>query len=64
MKFITCIVGRLDTLLLDFLHSSFISFGYLMSELISISVPSIQSVLSLVSAVVLLFNEPVIVQKS
>jgi hypothetical protein len=116
MKFVTCIVGRLDTLLLEFfnissitfgylmsvlnissitfgylmsvlnissltfgclmsvlnissltfgylmsvLNISSITFGYLMSELISIYFRSIQSSLSLVSAVALLLNETVL----
>lgn len=60
--FINCTVGRLDTSLLDFLYSSLITSGYLISELISISVLSFQLILSLVSAfVVLLFNETVII---
>jgi hypothetical protein len=58
MTFITGKVGRLDISLLDLLNNSSITFGYLISELINISVPSIRSILSLVSAVVvLLFND-------
>jgi len=58
MKFINCIFGRLDTSLLDFLNSSLITSGYLVSDLISISFLSFQLILSLLSAfVVLLFNE-------
>ena len=62
IKLINCIVGRLDTSLLDFLNSSLITSGYLISDLLSVSVLSFQLILSLVSAfIVLLFYEIVII---
>ena len=58
MNFIICIVGRLDTSLLDLLNCSLITSGYLISDLINISVLSFLLILLLVSAfVVLLCNK-------